>query len=155
MSFKWHNNGHNNGHQSWGAVVSANAIPSHFTTATASTIASHIKPTTAIATANGGFQPGTTAMYNCKWWVSARHNCKCSCNCSTIVIHYGNCKHKWRFKDWHNCKHNWKLWFKAATTATGHFRPATTASTTANNGLRQPQLQLRSQLHTTAWNCHL
>ena len=53
---------------------------------------------------------------------------------------------------------------KSSTTATasanGDFRPGTTASTTANDGLRQQQLQLRlqlhtpvSQLHTTVCNC--
>ena len=40
----------------------ANAKPSHLTTATASTTASHIKPTIASATANDGFQPGTIAI---------------------------------------------------------------------------------------------
>ena len=36
-------------------------MSSHLTNATASTTACHIKPTTASATANDGFQPGTTA----------------------------------------------------------------------------------------------
>ena len=40
----------------------ANAKPYHLTTATASTTATHIKPTIASATANDGFQPGTTAI---------------------------------------------------------------------------------------------
>ena len=47
---------------------------------------------------------------------------------------------------------------KSTTTVTpcaiGDFRPGTTASTTANDGFRQPQLQLRSQLHTPASQLH-
>ena len=42
----------------------------------------------------------------------------------------------------------------ATANAIGDFRPGTTASTTANNGLRQPQLQLQSQLHTPASQPH-
>ena len=40
--------------------------PPHLTTATASTTASHIKPSIASATANDWFQPGTTASTTAK-----------------------------------------------------------------------------------------
>ena len=92
------------------------------------------------------------------------HNCKCdilpshNCNCECISCQANNCNCKCWVSARHNCKYNYKWWFKAATTATastnGNFRLGTTASTTANNGSRQPQLQLQSQLHTPASKLH-
>ena len=82
-------------------------------------------------------------LSNCNCGIISPHNCNCERNCippqataSTIAT----------------AAH------KSSTSATartnGDLRPGTTASKTANDGFRQPQLQLRLQLHIFASQLH-